>query len=149
MDIIKPNETEPNVIIESNSPARQKLNNILLEAFCHSGLTFTASSDGVTSQLVRLMTLHGIQDIQTRVHNLTFRAGTVEGQQFYENVLHGFRVVLPFLQKWTHVPSDYQEIYQQALKEMQQPDFVATWTLLTAWGIRPEDGRTIRMRGLY
>ena len=141
--------TEPNVIVESNSPARQKLNHILLEAFSHSGLTFNASSDGVTSELARLMTQHGIQDIQTRVHTLTFRAGTPAGQHFYQDVQHGFRVVLPFLQKWTRVPSDYQEIYEQALTEMQQPDFVATWTMLTAWGIRPEDGQTIRMRGLH
>ena len=42
--------------------------------------------------------------------------------------------MLPFLHKWTRVPHDYENIYQQALSEMQQPDFVATWNLLTAWG---------------
>jgi hypothetical protein len=41
------------------------------------------------------------------------------------------------------VPEDYEEIYQQALKEMQQPDFVATGTLLTVWGTKPEDGASI------
>ena len=41
--------------------------------------------------------------------------------------------------KWTSVPDDYEEIYQQMLTEMQQPDFVATWTLLTAWGTRSPD----------
>jgi hypothetical protein len=40
-------------------------------------------------------------------------------------------VGLSFYQKWTRVPDDYQ----QALKEMQVPDFVATWTWLTVWGI--------------
>jgi hypothetical protein len=57
-------------------------------------------------------------------------------------------VLLPFFQKWTRVPSDYEEIYQQALKEMQQPDFVATWTLLTVWGIRPKGEKIPFMRGL-
>jgi len=33
---------------------------------------------------------------------------------------------------------DYETIYQQALTEMQLPDFVATWRLLTAWGNKPE-----------
>jgi hypothetical protein len=28
-------------------------------------------------------------------------------------------------------------LYQQMLSEMQQPDFVATWGLLTAWGNAP------------
>jgi DNA-binding transcriptional regulator of glucitol operon len=32
------------------------------------------------------------------------------------------------------VPDDYEEIYQQALKDIQQPGFVATWNILTAWG---------------
>ncbi len=35
------------------------------------------------------------------------------------------------------VPDDYEEIYQQMLSDMQQPDFVATWGLLTAWGNTP------------
>jgi hypothetical protein len=41
------------------------------------------------------------------------------------------------LRKWSRVPDDYETIYQQALSEMQQPDFVSTWGLLTAWGIKP------------
>ena len=38
------------------------------------------------------------------------------------------------MRKWTRVPEDYEEIYQHMLSEMQQPDFVATMGLLTAWG---------------
>jgi hypothetical protein len=43
-----------------------------------------------------------------------------------------YRTVVPFLRKWTHVPDDYEDIYQQALRDLQQPDFVATCSLLTA-----------------
>jgi hypothetical protein len=32
------------------------------------------------------------------------------------------------------VPADYEQLYQQAFVEMQQPDFVARWHLLTIWG---------------
>jgi len=32
------------------------------------------------------------------------------------------------------VPDDYEQIYQQVLNEMQQPDFAALLNLLTAWG---------------
>jgi hypothetical protein len=49
---------------------------------------------------------------------------------------HVFRLFLPFYRKWTRIPDNYEEIYQQALREMQQPDFVATWTYLTLWGTR-------------
>jgi hypothetical protein len=63
-----------------------------------------------------------------------YRAGTAEGQLFYEDMRHFFRTALPFFRKWSRVPEDYETIYQQALNEMHQPDFVATSSLLTAWG---------------
>lgn len=72
--------------------------------------------------------------MQTRVHTLEYGAGTPEWQSSFEQNKLAFRTLLPFLHKWVHVPEDYEEIYQQMLSEMQQPDFVATWNLLTAWG---------------
>ena len=87
-----------------------------------------------------LLTQHDIRDVQSRVHTLVYRAGTVEHQSFYEDMRRAFRVGLPFFQKWTRVPRDYEEICEIALKEMQEPDFVATATLLTAWGTKPEGG---------
>jgi hypothetical protein len=44
---------------------------------------------------------------------------------------------MPFLRKWAQVPGDYEAVYQRVLAEMQEPDFVATWKLLTAWGTNP------------
>jgi hypothetical protein len=38
------------------------------------------------------------------------------------------------MRKWTDVPDDYEDLYQQMLREIQQPDFVARLSLLTAWG---------------
>jgi ubiquinone/menaquinone biosynthesis C-methylase UbiE len=140
--------TEMNGIIENNSPALTKLHNISLQTFFRSGRLFSESNDGITGELVRLMTQHGIQDVQSQVHTLVFRAGTEAGQHFYEDMRHAYRVALPFFQKWTRIPDDYQETYQRALQDMQQPDFTATWTLLTAWGTRPTNGQTIRIRGL-
>ena len=43
------------------------------------------------------------------------------------------------LHKWTKVPDDYQEIYQQVLQEMQQPDFVGKGNSFTAWSINPSN----------
>jgi ubiquinone/menaquinone biosynthesis C-methylase UbiE len=140
--------TEMKGLIENNSPALTQLGNISLEAFYRSGRLWTPDSDGVTSQLERLMTQHAFENIQTRVHILVLRPGTNACQNFYEDVAIGYRVALPFFHKWVQVPSQYQEIYQQALKEMQQPDFVATWTLLTVWGTTPLDRRRLYMRGL-
>ena len=119
-----------------------------LETVSHSGRLFAPRGDGVTGELVRLLTQHGIQEVQTRVHTLHYRAGTPEGEAFSKDMARFYRVAVPFLQTWTRLPSDYEDIYQQALKEMQEPAFVATWTFLTAWGIKPRDGAPMLMRGL-
>ena len=131
--------TESDMILESSSPAHRRLATLLLEAFCQAGHFFTPNGDGVTSQLARLLSQYGLQNVQTRAHTLEYRAGTPEGQNFYEDMKHVYGTVLPFIRKWTRVPDDYEEIYQQALVEMQQPDFVATWRLLTAWGNKPQE----------
>jgi hypothetical protein len=49
-----------------------------------------------------------------------------------ENNQLTFRTGLPFLRKWTQVPDDYEALCQQALQEMQQPDFVATLDIQAA-----------------
>src|SRR5262249_37316874 len=95
-----------------------------------------------------LMRRHGLENVQTQLHTLVHRAGTVEAQYAYEDVRLFYRVGLPFFQKWIHLPTDYQQIYEQALKDMQQPDFVSTWTLLTVWGTKPVNGEPLLTRRL-
>jgi SAM-dependent methyltransferase len=128
--------TEANLQIESTSPALTKLCRLAVEANYHAGRLWAFSGDGVTHELVRVMTEHGIENVQTRTHSLIYRVDTEMGRLFSEDMARLFRVGVPFLQKWTHVSDDYQEIYQQALEEMRQPGFVATWTLVTSWGYR-------------
>jgi len=43
----------------------------------------------------------------------------------------------PFARKWGKLSENAKALAQQAISEMQRPNFVATWHLLTAWGIRP------------
>ncbi len=64
------------------------------------------------------------------------RPSIVQGNLFIEDIRHLYRMVLPFLQKWTHVPADYETIYRRALAEMQHSDFVTTMNLLTASGTK-------------
>lgn len=139
--------TEP-AIVESNSPALTHLCTIALETFYYSGRFFTQKSDGIIHKLVPMMTQHGIEGIQTRDYVLVYRAGTMEHVSFFEDAKYFYHVALPFFQKWTRVPNDYQEIYRQALKEMKDPHFLATWHLRTVWGIRARDGKQLLMRGL-
>lgn len=131
--VIRCNETN---IPESNSPALTSLFQVMQDAFYQAGHSFSATNDSGTRELVRLMQQHGIQNVQTRYLESEYRAGTLAGQLFREDMERVFRIALPFFQKWTRVPDNYQDLYQQALKEMQQPDFVARATMLTAWGTK-------------
>jgi hypothetical protein len=128
--------TEGDTMAESNSPALTRLFGIMLEAVHQAGHFFTPGRSGVTGDVVRLLEQSRLQDVQTRVSTLEYRAGTTAGQRYYEDMRLVFRTALPFLHKWTRVPDDYQTLYQQALGDMQRPDFVATWHALTAWGIK-------------
>src|SRR5207244_1729619 len=100
---------------------------LLLCALFQSGHLFTQESCGLTAHLAPLLSRHGCQRVQTRAHALHFRAGTQEGETYVEDGIHVMRMLRPFLEKWGCMSEDFQVIHQQALKEIQQPDFAATW----------------------
>jgi hypothetical protein len=126
--------TEPEWPIANSSPALLRLTELSSQAFHQAGHYFTPTRDGITSKLAHLLQQHGLQQVQTRAHTLEYHAGTPEWQSLFEHNKLGFRTIVPFLRKWMRVPEDYEEIYQQMLSDMQQPDYMATWSLLTAWG---------------
>ncbi len=129
--------TEGDMAMESPSPALTRLFEIALDAFHQAGHHFTPGNKGVTGDLALLLRQNGLQQVQTHTYTPEYRAGTPEGQRFYEDMRLLFRTMAPFLRKWTRVPDDYETLYQQALSEMQQPDFVARGSMLTAWGNNP------------
>jgi len=119
---------------ECTSPALSSLFDLLLQAFFLAGHSFAPERNGVTSTLEHLLRLHGFQQVQSRLVTHEYHAGTKEGQRFFEDMKLTFRMILPFLRRWMRVPDDYEQWYQQALEEMQRPDFVARGNLLTVWG---------------
>lgn len=126
--------TEPEWPIAKSSPTLLRLTELASRAFHQAGHYFTPTRDGITSKLASLLRQHDLQEVQTRAYILEYPAGTPEWQSLFEHNKLGFRTLLPFLRKWMHVPEEYEKIYQHMLSEMQQPDFVGTWNLLTAWG---------------
>lgn len=127
--------TESDIQTVSSSPASLRLNQLLLQAFHRAGNFSALEPDALTSQLASLLRQHaGTRDQQSRSHALHYQAGSPEWQSFYDNNRLAFHTLVPFLRKWTQVPDDYEQIYQQMLSETQHPDYTATWTLLTAWG---------------
>ncbi len=126
--------TEFDVGETSSSPALLRLSDLFVQALYRAGHFFTRDHNGVTSQLASLLHQQKLQNVQTHAYTIEYHAGTIQGQLFVEDIRYLYRTLLPFLHKWTKVPADYETIYQQAVAEMQRPDFVATMNLLTTWG---------------
>lgn len=118
-----------------NSEALMKLHRLAIQASFKSGHLFIEDDNAsLIKDLPQLLKQCGVKNTQTHNHHLTFPAGTKEGDDFHGDIEHLFQVSIPFFQKWTQFPNDYKKIYQQMLKETQQPGFVGEWTFLTAWG---------------
>jgi ubiquinone/menaquinone biosynthesis C-methylase UbiE len=126
--------TEPELAPKSDSAAQMYLTELFIRAFYLAGHLFTDESAGVINELAHVLHQHGLQEVQTRSTVLEYYAGTSEGHYFFENIRLIYRNVVPFLRKWTKVPENYDQMYQQAITDIQQPDSVGTWGLLTAWG---------------
>jgi ubiquinone/menaquinone biosynthesis C-methylase UbiE len=130
--------TDEEVIHTSSSSALTQLFNLLMCAFFRAGHLFEEETTGLSAHLAPLLAGHGGQEVQTKAYALEFRAGTPQGQAYYEDVAHAFHTLRPFLKKWGSLSPDCDALMQQALDDVQQSTFCATWNLLTAWGTRPD-----------
>lgn len=119
------------------SRATTQLHEVLLHAFYKAGHLFTEDTTGITGHLAELLTKSWCEGVQTTSYPLVFRGGTQEGEAFKEDMESVFQMTRPFVQKWGGIPENYDAIHRQSRKDMEQPDFSATWPHLTAWGYKP------------
>ncbi len=124
---------------QNNSPALTRLNEMFLCALHRAGHIPTSDAAAMTPFLTQILSESGCQNVQIRAYVLEYLAGTVGGENFYQNMMYAFQTTLPFMQKMGCATEDYDAIYQQALIEMQQKKFRAQWNLLTTWGSKPHN----------
>jgi ubiquinone/menaquinone biosynthesis C-methylase UbiE len=128
--------TEAEVFHTHSSAALTHLDQLFLCAFDRAWRLFEPTTTGLTDHLAPLLQRIGCRQVQLKTFPLVFRAGTEEGQRYVKNIDALFKTARPFLQKWGGKSFEsYEILSQQVLKEMQQPDFVTTWTLHTIWGV--------------
>lgn len=127
---------ESGVISDNKRGAHLHLHNMFVCALFQSGHLFEQKSTGLIEQLPRLLTQHDCHNVQTKDYELIYEAGTEAGEIYYENFAHLFQILRPFIHKWGCASEEYDAIYKQALSEIQQPDFRASWHLLCAWGTK-------------
>ncbi len=125
--------TEAELTQESSSKAHARCFELLLSAEFNAGHLFEQKSNGLTAYLPRLLGNHGWQNVQSKVDTLIFETGTPGGDLYYDYFQHA-RTILPFVQKWGNLPQDGEIIYNQALIDIQQPGFRASWNVHTVWG---------------
>ncbi len=128
--------TEADFHVRTTSAALEELFALVVTAFFQAGHLFEPESASLLTHLVPLLQRAGLHTIQTRTMFLEYHHGTPQWQAFVEDMRRAFRTMVPFLQKWTRLPDDYDALYQQALAEMERPDFVGQWDLVTVWGVR-------------
>jgi ubiquinone/menaquinone biosynthesis C-methylase UbiE len=120
----------------TNSPSLMRLYELLFQAMGRAGNAFTPTRDGVINGIPQMLSQVGIDQIQTKKYVVTVQHDTPEKQIFIEDMERMFRTMVPFMRKWTKLPDDYDQLYQQMLQDMQQPDFEETTILITVWGTK-------------
>lgn len=124
----------------STSAALLELNKLSYQGMWQMGYGFSPNggAPAVSVVLPHLLRRAGYQGVQHRAHVLEFSADTENWADFYRNL-----EVFWLLSKPRHVQSgaiteeDFDRLYQQALRDMQQPDFCGMWHLVTTWGTKP------------
>ncbi len=123
---------------ESTSSAYIQLDQMLLCALYKAGHHFAPDRAGLVLALPPLLVADEWQQVQKTTFTLDYVAGTIGGQNFYQNIMYGFQTLSPFLHKWGCASTEYDTLYEQALLELQRSDFHATWHMTTILAKKPE-----------
>jgi ubiquinone/menaquinone biosynthesis C-methylase UbiE len=129
--------TDSDMIGTCTSAAFDRVRDLLVQTFYQAGYLFAPDNNNLLQELPHLMKQQGIGNLQTYAHTLEIRGDTPEGQAFAEDVTRAIPAIIPFMQKWLRLPEDFVQLAQQAISDTQQPDFLATWKLVTVWGTTP------------
>lgn len=128
--------TEVELAKPSSGLAHSRYFELMLLASFNAGHLFALASDGLTGHLPRLLTHHGLQNVQSQISPLTFESGTPAGKVYSTYFQHS-HTLLYFLQKWASQPYEIETIYRHALAQTQQKGFRTTWNIHTVWGRKP------------
>lgn len=118
--------------ISSNSPTLDYIMlQIGLPAAIRAGFAFGEAPDATPRNIARLMSEYRFHVIQQVDYPVEYHAGTQQHRLFVEDIRRMLRLAPSFWGKWTRVPQDFEIYYERTLREIEQPDFVATWPLFT------------------
>ena len=129
--------TDNDIHHQSNSPALRQLQEIGVHTLFRAGNLFTEEGSGLIDHLSRLLTQYGCQQVQTKTYALEFQADMERTKLYYDDMAHAFQTTRPYIRKWGCEPTNYDDIYNEAIASIQQSNFHVIWHFLTAWGRKP------------
>lgn len=125
----------------SNMRAFEKISSLFCEALMKAGQSFSPNGYhmGLQPVMPRLLKDAGFENIKRKSHSLDFSYGTEAHESFFHDLKIAFKLLQPFMLKWEVVKTqeDMDDLYEQAMEEMQSKDFCGYWSLLTVWGTKP------------
>jgi ubiquinone/menaquinone biosynthesis C-methylase UbiE len=123
----------------SNKFAYAKLDELFCQAFTRAGQSFSPNGIhlGILPMLRRFVQDAGCENVRKMAHVLEFSSGTESHDSFFHNHASFFKLLQPFIVKWgVATQEELDQLYQQALIDMQADDFCAIWLALTVWGTK-------------
>ncbi len=125
----------------TTSPAYERFMALTAQGLYQQGYGF--SVDGrtfdVSQVLPHFLRQAGYQQVQHAAYAIEVSAGTHAWQDFYQNAL-ALGSLAPRLLTGAGVisASDFQQLHQQILIELQQEDFCGMWHYMSVWGTKPQ-----------
>jgi ubiquinone/menaquinone biosynthesis C-methylase UbiE len=135
--VIRLAETEGSL---TTSPAFERLSALGNEALKRVGQSFSPDGRhiGITPVLPRLVRQAGFEEVRLRSSALEWSTGTEYHYAVFKDYAVALELVQPFLVKAGVITrEELEQLYQQAVAEMQQEDFCAVSTLFIVWGRKP------------
>jgi ubiquinone/menaquinone biosynthesis C-methylase UbiE len=122
----------------SDSEALTRFAELVRRALYRAGHLFAESATGLIDMLPSLLVRNGFTRLETRKYENEYRNGTEAGNAMIQDTLLAFKTFRPYLRRYGCEPKDYDALYQQAISDMQKPDFVMTCGLITIWTSNPK-----------
>lgn len=124
----------------TNSPACERLTSMFTHALFVIGQSFSPDGRlvGITPMLGRFLRDAGYHNIQRLSFTIDYSAGMEDHADGYQDLVVFYKLMQPLLVKAGEATQEELDgLYQQALKELQSPDFCGVWFFLTVWGEKP------------
>jgi ubiquinone/menaquinone biosynthesis C-methylase UbiE len=124
----------------TTSAAFQRYGELGAQALKRIGQSFSPDGRqvGITPVLASLLRQAGFEDVRLRSSVIEWSNGTPAHYGFFKDCMMAMELGQPFLAKMgVATREELALLAQQAVAEMQLPDFCAVITYLTAWGRNP------------